>query len=208
MNDMDKINELNRKIENSPKALRALSAFVKIVAVIIGVVSIALLFIEPIAGIIFLVLAIFIWFAGKNMKGQAKEIKGRKSFEFPQTDGHGHKLLTVYDMNVTGVMREHDGIDPQTIISKLHEGEQLLLEADPDNEYDSNAVKVKTIRGIQIGWLPQGENLQIDIADRLNNGQTVYARAKKRYLLDNYPGEVGLVIDVARYAKSSGGYNV
>lgn len=123
-------------------------------------------------------------------------------FEFPQTDGHGHKLLTVYDMNVTGVMREHDGIDPQTIIPKLHEGEQLLLEADPTNKYDSNAVKVKTINGIQIGWLPQGENLQIDVANRLNRGQVVYARVKKGYLLDNYPGKVGLVIDVARYSKN------
>lgn len=135
------------------------------------------------------------------IKDKAEMIKPRKPFEFPSTDGHGHKLLTVYDMNVTGVMREHDGIDPQTIIPKLFEGDQLLLEADPDNEYDANAVKVKTMDGIQIGWLPKGENLQIDIADRLNSGQTVYARIKKGYLLDNYPGKVGLVIDVARYSK-------
>lgn len=201
MNDNKNFEQLNQMIKNSPRALKGISVFAKIVAVIIGITGISLLFTEPIAGIISLAFAVFLWFAGKNMKHQPKGLKSRKPFEFPSTDGHGHKLLAIYDMNVTGVMREHDGIDPQTIIPKLFEGDRLLLEADPTNPYDPNAVKVKTMNGIQIGWLPQGENLQIDIADRLNSGQTVYARINKGYLLDNHPGKIGLVIDVARYSK-------
>lgn len=120
-------------------------------------------------------------------------------FTFPQKDRNGNSLLTVYDLNVTGTMHLHDGIDPQLIIPQLFEGDQILLEADPNNKYDSSAVKVKTTQGWQIGWLPSDEKLQYDVFCRLMEGQEVYARVNKGYLLDYYPGKIGLVIDIARY---------
>jgi len=137
----------------------------------------------------------------KTLLNDISDTKHNLNFEFPETDASGHKILTIYDMNVVGVMHIQDGIDPQTIIPKLYEKEQIILETDSANRYDPYAVKVKTINGVQIGWLPKGENLQIDISKRLNSGQTVLARIKKAYLLNNYPGKVGIVIDVARYSK-------
>ncbi len=122
-------------------------------------------------------------------------------FEFPETDPHGHHILKIYDLNVTGVMREFNNIRSQEIIAQLSIGDEIILEADPNNEYDSYAVKVETPNHIQIGWLPRGENLQIDISERLRSGETVYARVKKIYPLSKYPGNNGLVIDVARYSK-------
>ena len=124
----------------------------------------------------------------------------RGEFVFPETDENGHEMLTIYNMNIVGVMHEHDGVNPQNIIPKMYEGDQVLLDADVDNEFDTHAVKVKTLDGQQIGWLPKGENLQIDIFNRLTKGQTVYARVKEGYELSSYPGNIGLCIEVARYA--------
>ena len=121
-------------------------------------------------------------------------------FIFPETDENGHEILTIYNMNIVGVMHDHDGVNPQDIIPKMYEGDQVLLEADADNKFDHYAVKIKTLDGQQIGWLPKGENLQIDIFNRLTKGQTVYARVKEGYALPSYPGNIGLCIEVARYA--------
>lgn len=124
----------------------------------------------------------------------------RGEFVFPETDDCGHEMLTIYNMNIVGVLHNHDGVNPQAIIPKMYEGDQVVLEADPDNNFDTHAVKVKTLDGQQIGWLPKGENLQIDIFNRLTKGQTVYARVKEGYELSSYPGNIGLCIEVARYA--------
>lgn len=121
-------------------------------------------------------------------------------FEFPDTNGHGSHILKVYDINVNGVNNEQNGINPQDVIPQLYIGEQMFLEADPSNKYDKCAVKVKTKDNVQIGWLPMGENLQIDIFNRLMKNQVVYARVSRIYELTMYPGSYGVVIDVARYA--------
>lgn len=122
-------------------------------------------------------------------------------FSFPETDSAGHPALTVYNINIVGVLHPHNGINPQDVIPQMFAGDRIILEADPTNEYDDHAVKVKNTDGIQIGWLPKGESLQIDIFDRLQGGQTVYARIKEAYELQSYPGNIGLCIEVARYAK-------
>ena len=202
MSDFNKIMELNNKIENSPVASKFIKVFIKILSIILIFMSLLLCVAQPIAGIIGVLFGVFIWVLSNSIgKKKSKQGNSHNDFQFPETDEHGHAILNVYDMNVSGVLHEYDGIDPQMIIPKLYEGEQIILEADPLNQYDKNAVKVKTINGIQIGWLEKGSNLQIDIFERLNSGQTVYARVKKGYFLDKYPGKVGLVIDVARYSK-------
>lgn len=217
-NNVDKINELNARIENSPKASKVYRIVIRIFAAIIILMGLLLCFAVPVAGIIGILIGVFIWiFGGRVCKNPAKSLtvtdkntaftnifgihKNPGFFDFPEMDAAGHTLLNVYNINVVGVLHEHDGIDPQTIIPQLYEGEQMILEADPSNKHDEYAVKVKTITGEQVGWLPQGANLQIDIFNRLTEGQTVYARVKKGYLMDRYPGKVGLVIDIARYSK-------
>lgn len=124
----------------------------------------------------------------------------RGEFSFPETDEAGHTILKIYDVNVVGVIHEHDGINPQLIIPKMYKGDQVILEADPNNNYDQCAVKVKTLDDQQIGWLPRGESLQIDIFNRLIEGRTVYARVKEGYELASRPGNIGLCIEIARYS--------
>jgi hypothetical protein len=49
--------------------------------------------------------------------------------------------------------RNHDGTDRQTIISRCTVGEPLILEHEPDNPYDINAIRVLRRNGEQIGYL-------------------------------------------------------
>lgn len=126
--------------------------------------------------------------------------KSPGEFVFPETDESGHKALTVYNINIVGVLHPKDGINPQDVIPQMFEGDRVLLEADPNNKHDDYAVKVKTHDGIQIGWLPKDDSLQMDIFDCLMKGQTVYAKIKEGYELPSYPGNIGLCIEVARYA--------
>lgn len=195
MSDFEKANDF---IRNHPKS-------VSIAVICIGVILcfILLPFGIPciIAGIVLLMILPKVSRKIGNTSNNNIIHIGHSLFRFPETDNMGHKILTVYDINVTGTMRKHNGINPQLIIRTLRPGNQILLEADPANEFDEYAVKVKNMNGVQIGWLPKGENLQQDISRRLNEGQNVYARVNKIYPLDYYPGNYGLVIDVARYSK-------
>lgn len=204
MSNCDNFNELNRNIEDSPKAMGCIKLFLKIVSIFFILSGILLCLAKPISGVIVTFIGGLIFWLTRGMKFKhLKELPWEEeftAFEFPQIDKNGHRILTVYDMNVTGVMKNQNGINPQGIIPKLRQGEQIILEADPNNQYDNCAVKVKTLNNIQIGWLPMGENLQIDIFERLQKGQTVYARVNRIYDLDLYPGKKGLIIDVARYA--------
>jgi hypothetical protein len=47
-----------------------------------------------------------------------------------------------------------DGASRQDIIRRMRAGEAVQLIADPTNEHDRFAVKVATLAGEQIGWLP------------------------------------------------------
>ena len=208
--------------EYSAKALRRFVVIFRVFSVLIIFLSLILCTAIPVVGVLGILFGVLFWVISNNYKKIAIEkengtfseksiirnvpdnkllYKSYGFFEFPETDNEGHEVLKIFDINVTGVMNIHDGIDPQIIIPMMCEGDRVILEADQNNEYDSCAVKVKTLDDVHIGWLPKGENLQIDIYNRLIDGQTVYARVKKGYLLNNYPGKVGLVIDVARYSK-------
>lgn len=122
---------------------------------------------------------------------------------FPAQDASGNRLLRVYDTTVTGVTHKHDGIDPQERIEELEVGEELILEADPDNKHDKDATQVITVEGQQIGWIPQADdhsnNLHADVAKRLREGLSVRACVKKLYTQQT--GATGVIIYVGRYAK-------
>lgn len=215
------LEELNQRVENfSPKSSMIFRSFMRFIGIVLIIMSLVILIFQPIFGIIGIAFGIFLWLLANDLKktsvDKQKNIEQKKVvvnskghdtytssgyFEFPETDPHGHHILKIYDLNVTGVMREFNNIRSQEIIAQLSIGDEIILEADPNNEYDSYAVKVETPNHIQIGWLPRGENLQIDISERLRSGETVYARVKKIYPLSKYPGNNGLVIDVARYSK-------
>lgn len=112
---------------------------------------------------------------------------------------YSEKNLEVRDSNVTGIMHMHNGINPQSLIHNMHIGDKVFLVADPNNKYDDNAVMVCNSQGIQVGWLPKGSYEQLEVSERLMNGDFVCASVKKIYEMDLYPGNYGLVINISYY---------
>jgi hypothetical protein len=55
---------------------------------------------------------------------------------------------------IAGVTRKNsDGTSRQALLAKCEEGEVLRLVREPDNPHDSNAVKVLTVAGEQLGYI-------------------------------------------------------
>lgn len=74
------------------------------------------------------------------------------------TNGIGPAFVKVtrgYSVNVAGVtFCNDDGSDRQAIISRCKPGEQLMLIREPDNKFDSGAIKVVRKKGLQLGYIP------------------------------------------------------
>ena len=49
-------------------------------------------------------------------------------------------------------------VDNQDVFKKLEKNDPLLLEREADNKYDSNAIKVLTIDGEKLGYIPKRDN--------------------------------------------------
>ena len=49
----------------------------------------------------------------------------------------------------------------KTVVETLREGQILSLEKDPENKYDSNAIKIVTSSGEMVGFVPKQFNLAI-----------------------------------------------
>ena len=56
-----------------------------------------------------------------------------------------------YTINVAGVSWENR----QELIKELKVDSEVILLRDPTNQYDKNAIAVKTKENIQIGWVPK-----------------------------------------------------
>lgn len=56
------------------------------------------------------------------------------------------------------------------LLPKVGVGDELIFETEPENSYDSNAIKVKTQSGEVLGYVPRYYNTAI--LERLNNGMT------------------------------------
>ena len=100
-------------------------------------------------------------------------------------------------------MREHDNIDPQTIIPTLNEMDEIVLEWDRKNKYDSTAIKVKTLSGIQIGWIAKNDNIKPLLINAFKNGDDIIAWVSETYELPSYPGNVGLCIEITILEKTT-----
>ena len=61
----------------------------------------------------------------------------------------------------------------QDVFKRLEKNDPLLLEREADNKYDSNAIKVLTIDGEKLGYIPKRDN---DIFCRLmDSGKILHA---------------------------------
>jgi len=66
---------------------------------------------------------------------------------------------TVFIINVVGVTySNNDGSSRQNYISKMKLNDNIIIEKEPDNPYDSNAIKVLYGDGLQIGYLPMNKS--------------------------------------------------
>lgn len=70
-------------------------------------------------------------------------------------------------------------VDNQDVFKRLEKNDPLLLEREADNKYDSNAIKVLTIDGEKLGYIPKRDN---DIFCRLmDSGKILHARVYSCY---------------------------
>ncbi|MEQ9403341.1 MAG: HIRAN domain-containing protein [Cyclobacteriaceae bacterium] len=83
----------------------------------------------------------------------------------------------VYDSKVVGVSQSNDdGSSRQEIIKReVLEEDYLLLKSEPDNAYDSNAIKVLSKLGNQIGYL--NKELAEKVKPALENATEIYVKA-------------------------------
>lgn len=73
-------------------------------------------------------------------------------------------------------------VDNQDVFKRLEKNDPLLLEREADNKYDSNAVKVLTIDGEKLGYIPKRDNC---IFSRLMDaGKILHARVYSCYEAD------------------------
>lgn len=73
-------------------------------------------------------------------------------------------------------------VDNQDVFKRLEKNDPLLLEREADNKYDSNAIKVLTIDGEKLGYIPKKDNC---IFTRLMDaGKILHARVYSCYEAD------------------------
>lgn len=96
---------------------------------------------------------------------------------------------------VVGVTRDNDdGTSRQEIINELSEYDFLVLERDPQNYYDTNAIKVLTDDNRQIGYL--GQRLAEELAPLMDAGQEIECELKEVTGLDQDTQGVNIEITV------------
>jgi len=63
---------------------------------------------------------------------------------------------------VAGVTHPNaDGTSRQAIIARCREGDRLLVDREPKNAFDPNAVRISRVRGEQLGYLPRGRAAEL-----------------------------------------------
>ena len=84
----------------------------------------------------------------------------------------------VYETKVVGVSKDNpDGSSRQEIIKReVDEDDKLLLEAEPTNRYDENAIRILSKKGNQIGYLSR--EIAEKIKPALDNQTEIHVTAK------------------------------
>lgn len=81
----------------------------------------------------------------------------------------GNAYILLQDSPLAG-FQFHEG---KALWKQLKEGDTLTLSREPDNHYDSKAIRVEW-QGHKLGYVPRRENL--DLARLMDNGQQLKAR--------------------------------
>jgi hypothetical protein len=98
--------------------------------------------------------------------------------------------MGTYPIGIVGESFENDdGSSRQSEIKRGNAGEPVTLERDPENKYDSNCVKVVSVRGVQIGNISRDDGW---ICERIDRGGVVEARILR--VGKGAKGKLGVVI--------------
>ena len=82
--------------------------------------------------------------------------------------------------------------DNQDVFKELEKNVPLLLEREADNKYDSNAIKILTVDGEKLGYIPKREN---DVFCRLMDaGKILHARVYSCYKENYEPWHVSIKV--------------
>lgn len=90
--------------------------------------------------------------------------------------------------------KNDDGSSRQKRIRQCSIGEELIMEPEPDNEYDPNALKVARANGRQIGYIPM--QYSSEFSSKIANGWpiTLYVASKGRMPRSKNVGMMMLVV--------------
>ena len=94
---------------------------------------------------------------------------------YPLSDTKGNKILNIFRLNISGTTYQHIGKPPSKTIPKLRIADDLVLVPNPENKYDPQAVRVMTLEGNQIGWIPKNHLRKQQIFSRLMDGYEVFS---------------------------------
>lgn len=90
--------------------------------------------------------------------------------------------------------RNDDGSSRQRIIRECAVGEELELVPEPDNPYDSDAIKVCRKTGEQLGYLPSGDGFRFTHEGDLSEYRVTVAEV---YTFEDTPGRHGCKLRIA-----------
>lgn len=110
----------------------------------------------------------------------------------------GGEVRKRFPTKVVGVTRKNnDGTSRQKIIKQLRTGQELELVPEPDNPFDSDAIKVCTKRGEQVGYLEA--RLAGEVARRMRRG--IKHTAKVLSIVGGFEGgkTLGCVLELTIY---------
>ena len=83
-------------------------------------------------------------------------------------------------------------------VEALSEGDVLSLERDPDNKYDSNAVKILNPEGEMIGFVPKEFN--VAIVKKFKKISSVYTLKVKN--IHKWEGPTGLEVEFTKVSQN------
>lgn len=109
----------------------------------------------------------------RDMVLEAVEMNGIENVVMP--------LMNEIFLSLTDIAGTHY-CDNQDVFKKLEKNDPLLLKREADNKYDSNAIKVLTMDGEKLGYIPKKDNC---VFSRLMDaGKILHARVYSCYEAD------------------------
>lgn len=147
--------------------------------------------------LLFLFLAIFFYIAGRaNSRHRERTLVVSGRFvgappRPPEFTEEGHR---VFYMQVHGITHKNDdGTSRQQIIKRCRDGEEVLLVREPENRFDSGAIKICRKNGEQLGYWPaDGGRTASDLA----RGWTYRATIDEVYRFEDNPRMRGVKLRV------------